>query len=146
MWLYFPPLRQFIIFQLDFVLILSSCLNTSHKPLKYAKLCFHSIIHVVWSTTLAVIVLLQSALEIFSIIDLVSLFSSLGGNTICSSANFGLNVWCLLPTLATHFFPSYTSTVYCIIMKEFCTKSSWLLTFDNIFVLNASATGKPIGG
>ena len=91
-------------------------------------------------------------LEIYSIIHLVSLFSGLGGNKIFSSVNFGWNVWCLFPTLgarknpiSSHWtekkkqhlhslsialwvilqqliFFSHTLTIYCVIMKGFCTK------------------------
>ena len=77
------------------------------------------------------------------------LFCSLGENTICSSVNFGWNVWCLSPTLgarknpnSSHWnekkkdhlhsssidlwvllwqliFFNYNFTIYCVILKDF---------------------------
>ena len=53
--------------------------------------------------------------------------------------SLSIGLWVKLQRL---IFFSYTSTVYCIVMKGFCTKWSSLSTFNVTFVLNTSATGK----
>ena len=57
------------------------------------------IIPVAWNTTFAAIVWFPSALEIFSIIDLVSLFNSLWGKNTWSFVSLGCNLFLGFPTL-----------------------------------------------